>query len=56
MKILSESRGDDNRGEQAVSTVGTLLDDLAGTRSSSQPKELDPQQMAALSVTFEIVG
>jgi len=54
LKILSESRGDD-RAEQAVSTVGTLLNDLAGTRSSSQPKELDPKLMAALSVTFEII-
>ncbi len=59
LQVLSDTRGDDNRGEQAVSTVGTLLDDLAGTRSgSSQPQErrLDAQQMAALSVTFEIVG
>jgi Caspase domain/Domain of unknown function (DUF4384) len=58
LKMLSEMRGDDNRGDQAVSTVGTLLDDLAGTRgSSSQPQErrLDVEQMAALAVTFEIV-
>lgn len=58
LQILSETRGDDNRGEQAVSTVDTLLDDLAGTRSSgsqAQERRLDPQQMAALAVTFEII-
>jgi len=56
LKILSETRGDD-RGEKAVATVDTLLDDLAGTRGGrDQPQErrLDPHQMAALSVTFEI--
>jgi hypothetical protein len=59
LQVLSDTRGDDNRGDQAVATVGTLLDDLAGTRSgSSQPQErqLDTQQMAALSVVFEIVN
>ena len=59
LQVLSDTRGDDNRGEQAVSTIDTLLDDLAGTRrGGSQPQErrLDAQQMAALAVTFEIVG
>jgi hypothetical protein len=58
LKILSETRGED-RSQQAVSSVDTLLDDLAGARGSSgqsQERRLDAQQMAALAVTFEIVG
>nr|WP_290226755.1 caspase family protein [Trichocoleus desertorum] len=60
LQLLSEARGSD-RGEQAVSTVDRLLDDLAGTRSDSsqaqsQERRLDMQQMAALSVTFEITS
>jgi hypothetical protein len=57
LKILSENRTT-NRPEVAISTVSTLLDDLAGTRSDGnqpQARRLDPQQMAALSVTFEII-
>ena len=58
LKILSDTRGD-NRSQQAVSSVDMLLDDLAGMRGSSgqtQERRLDAQQMAALTVTFEIIG
>ncbi|PSB15845.1 peptidase C14, caspase catalytic subunit p20 [Phormidesmis priestleyi ULC007] len=59
LQVLSETRGDDRAG-QAISTVNTLLDELVGggRRGSSQTQEqrLDSQQMAALSVTFEIIG
>lgn len=56
LQILSETRTDQPRN-QAVVTIEALLDDLAGTRSSSQPQErlLSTEQMAALSVTFEII-
>jgi HJR/Mrr/RecB family endonuclease len=56
LKILSEMRGED-RSQQAVSSVDTLLNDLTGTRTNSQLKErlLSTDQMAALSVTFEII-
>jgi Caspase domain/Domain of unknown function (DUF4384) len=57
LKNLSAQVGE-NRGEQAVLTIDTLLDDLAGMRGSSQSQErrLDVRQMAALSVTFEIIS
>jgi len=57
LKILSDTRGD-NRGEQAVSTVAMLLDDLTGTGTRTNQPEAQPlstDQMAALSVTFEII-
>jgi hypothetical protein len=56
LKILSEMRGKD-RAQQAISSVDTLLNDLTGTRTNSQLKErlLSTDQMAALSVTFEII-
>jgi Caspase domain/Domain of unknown function (DUF4384) len=59
LQILSDTRGDDNRGEQAISTVDTLLDELAGIRggrSQLQERSLKSQQMAILSMTFEIIG
>jgi hypothetical protein len=56
LQILAETRGDD-QGTQAVSTVNTLLDDLSGTRSGGQTgdRQLSTDQMAALSVSFEII-
>jgi hypothetical protein len=55
---LNEIRGSGGDGsEQAVSSVTTLLDDLSGTRGGSQPgdRRLSADQMAALSVSFEII-
>jgi hypothetical protein len=57
LKILSETRGD-GQGEQSLSSINTLLDDLAVTRSAStqsQERRLDPQKIAALSVNFQII-
>lgn len=57
LRLLSETRGDD-RADRTMATIDTLLDDLGGTRTSSnQPRDrrLSPEQMAALSVTFEII-
>lgn len=56
LQILADTRGDD-LGEQAVSTVDMLLDDLSGTRSGEQggDRRLSTDQMAALSVSFEII-
>ena len=56
LQILAETRGSAG-AEQAVSTVDTLLNDLSGTRSGSQSgsRRLSTDQMAALSVAFEII-
>jgi hypothetical protein len=66
LRFLAVERGDNLRGTPVYLTqpdeaIASLLDDLAeGTRGSEMPafsgvRQIDTQQMAALSITFEVI-
>jgi hypothetical protein len=67
LRVLAAERGDNLRGTpvdltQPDEAIFTLLDDLdegsrgGGTVSTSGVRQIDTRQMAAMSITFEVVG
>ncbi|WP_287237753.1 hypothetical protein [Microcystis sp. M_QC_C_20170808_M2Col] len=66
LQVLATERGDNLRGTpidltQPDEAISSLLDDLdggsrgSGTVSNSRVRQIDTRQMAAMSITFEVV-
>jgi hypothetical protein len=67
LQVLAAERGDNLRGTpvdltQPDEAIFSLLDDLdggsrrSGTVSTSGVRQIDTRQMAAMSITFEVIG